>query len=345
VSVKNTSLPSPRQGGGPIAACADDPAPARRGAGPLPYAAIPHALTVDPRLSAQAVRVATLLLGWARSKDHCWPADAAIAARAGCSASTIQRALRALEAAGWIAREETAANRTGRLIRLAWRVNNDRPPRSRATDPPPPSLTDEGEPPGRDATNDGDAASLESRLKTEGLPEALARRYAKGEKSEAARRVLANVGVLKAQGRLTNPAGYIRAGIEAGYALLPAAARRLEADRRATDAAARNASAALERALAEAERLAEARAADATLAAIDPARLAELIRRAMAELPSPLTRRDPTLANPFIRARVVELAATPASVSSSRTEPGRAVNHPDGQPGLANPRRRGPRSS
>jgi hypothetical protein len=350
VSEQLTAPPAPRQGVGRIAARAADPAPDRRAAGtPRPYGAVPHDLTADPRLSATAVRVAALLLYWARAKDHCWPADASIGAKAGRSVGTVQRALKSLEAAGWIAREKTTANRTGRIIRLAWRSAGARPPASSAPDPPAPSALDEGEAGERDAGNTPDAALLD-RLKAEGLPDPLARRFARGERAEAARRVLANVAVLKARGRLTNPAGYIRAGVEAGYPLLPAAAARLEAGRRAADDAARNAAAALGRALAEAERMAEARAEDAALAATDPRRLAGLVATALAELPPPLTRRDPTLANPFIRARVVEWAAasaptgaaTPASVSSSRTEPGRAVNHPDGQPGLAAPRPRGP---
>jgi hypothetical protein len=91
VSVKSISLPTPRQGVGPIALCAE---------GVRPYAALPHDLAADPRLSPTDVRVAAVLLCWARAKDHCWPSDGSIGAKVGRSAGTVQRALRSLEAAG-----------------------------------------------------------------------------------------------------------------------------------------------------------------------------------------------------------------------------------------------------
>jgi hypothetical protein len=34
-----------------------------------------------------------------------------------------------------------------------------------------------------------------------------------------------------------------------------------------------------------------------------------LVRRAVASLPTPIVRRNPTLSNPFVRAKVYELAA------------------------------------
>jgi hypothetical protein len=116
-----------------------------------------------------------------------------------------------------------------------------------------------------------------------------------------------NVELLRAQGRLANPAGYLWAGIEGNYALLPSAAKRLDAARRAEETAARHATAALKKAQAEAERQAEdALAADA-LDSLSPERLAELVRQAVAALPPPLARRNPTIGNPFVRAKVVEL--------------------------------------
>jgi hypothetical protein len=167
-------------------------------------------------------------------------------------------------------------------------------------------LTDEEEAEKRDASKQTDAALLD-RLKTEGLPEELARRFAQGERAAAAARVLANVQVLRSQGRLVNPAGYIRAGIEGCYALLPAAAKRLEAERRAEELAERNAAAVLARARAEAERKAEAAAEASALARLEPATLDRLVERALAELPPALTRRDRTIGNAFVRAKVVEL--------------------------------------
>lgn len=106
----------------------------------LAFAALPHRLVEDVRLSPTDVRVAAALLFWARGKAVCWPGDKAIAARVDRSAGTVQRSLRKLEVAGWIARERTEANRTGRLIRLTWRISAaDRQRSSRtapALDPP-----------------------------------------------------------------------------------------------------------------------------------------------------------------------------------------------------------------
>jgi hypothetical protein len=305
VSAQSTRSPAPGQGAGPIAFCANRTT-ARTAAEPSrAWGAVPHDLAADPRLSATAVRVATVLLFWARSKDHCWPADASIGAKVGRSAGTVQRSLRQLEAVGWIGRERTDANGTGRIIRLTWRAGA-RPSESPALDPPAPAARDEEETEKRDASKQTDAALLD-RLKKEGLPEDLARRFAQGERAAAAARVLANVQVLRSQGRLTNPAGYLRVGIEQGYALLPAAAKRIEAERRAEELAQRNATTALEHARAEAERKAEAQAENATLAKLEPGRLEELVRRALAELPPPLTRSNPTVGNAFVKAKILEL--------------------------------------
>jgi DNA-binding Lrp family transcriptional regulator len=93
----------------------------------LAYSAPPHDLVADPRLTPTDVRIAAALMFWARGKDHCWPSDRTIGARVGRSPGTVQRSLRRLEAAGWIRREKTAANRTGRLIVLAWRRAGARP--------------------------------------------------------------------------------------------------------------------------------------------------------------------------------------------------------------------------
>jgi DNA-binding Lrp family transcriptional regulator len=113
--------------------------------GNLPFAAPPHDLVADPRLTPTDVRIAAALLYWARSKASCWPSDATIGKRVGRSPGTVQRSLRRLEAAGWIAREKTAANRTGRLIRLVWRSAGARPLPAPMADPPAAPARDEGE--------------------------------------------------------------------------------------------------------------------------------------------------------------------------------------------------------
>lgn len=104
------------------------------------FAALPHDIEGDPRLSPADKALLLALLFWARSKAHCWPSDATIGKRIGRSAATVQRRLRTLETLGLIVREKTAANRTGRVIRLAWRTAppavSDRPHQSPVTDPP-----------------------------------------------------------------------------------------------------------------------------------------------------------------------------------------------------------------
>ncbi len=96
----------------------------------LPFAALPHAIAADPRLTPTDVRVLLALLFWARSQPSCWPADASIGARVGRSVGTVQRALRRLELLGVIRRERTPDNRTGRRIVLRWRETPPPPARS-----------------------------------------------------------------------------------------------------------------------------------------------------------------------------------------------------------------------
>jgi hypothetical protein len=79
-------------------------------------------LIADPQLGSTAKAVAIALVKhWAWRRDHCWPADTTIAARVGRSPGHIQRCLRELEQTGWIRRERTSDNRTGRRIVLLWR--------------------------------------------------------------------------------------------------------------------------------------------------------------------------------------------------------------------------------
>jgi Helix-turn-helix domain len=119
---------------------------------PPPFAQLPHDIAADPRLTPVDVRVITALLFWAREKAVAWPCDRSIASRVGRSVSTVQRALRKLQALGLLQRErvpQSDANRTGRVLRLRWR--SDRPLghgcpalRSPANGPPHSPVTDEG---------------------------------------------------------------------------------------------------------------------------------------------------------------------------------------------------------
>jgi hypothetical protein len=96
-----------------------DPAPVKS---PLPFAALPHALRRDPRLTARAIVTAAALLEYARDRPSCWPSNARLARDMHCSPRTVRYALAALQAAGWVSVRHGADNATGRLIVLAWRV-------------------------------------------------------------------------------------------------------------------------------------------------------------------------------------------------------------------------------
>jgi hypothetical protein len=105
-----------------------------------PFAALPHDIAADPRLSPTDVRVLLALLYWARSKPVCWPSDRSIALRIGRSVGTVQRSLRRLEAFGLVERRR-ADNPTGRELVLRWRSS----PTAPALDPPASRARDEGE--------------------------------------------------------------------------------------------------------------------------------------------------------------------------------------------------------
>jgi hypothetical protein len=111
-----------------------------------PFAALPHHIAGDPRVSPLAKAVLLALLYWARGKDHCWPADASIGQRVGRSVATVQRALRQLQVRGLIDRRKTDANRTGRIIVLTFRARTDeQPPRSPVRPSCSAALRDEGD--------------------------------------------------------------------------------------------------------------------------------------------------------------------------------------------------------
>src|SRR5688572_8567183 len=83
-----------------------------------PFAALPHDIAGDPRLSPVDKCVLLALLYWARDKASCWPCDRSIGSRVGRSVQTIQRALRRLQGLGYIDREKvepSVLNRTGRI--------------------------------------------------------------------------------------------------------------------------------------------------------------------------------------------------------------------------------------
>jgi hypothetical protein len=145
VSFQNIACPAPGQGVADRSAPRGRYNPTRGPGQSAPFAALDHAIAGDPNVSPLGKAVLLALLFWARGKDHCWPSDVSIGARVGRSVGTVQRALRQLESLGLIVREKTTANRTGRLIRLAFLRAGDRPPLSSAREVTTPRARDEGD--------------------------------------------------------------------------------------------------------------------------------------------------------------------------------------------------------
>ena len=87
----------------------------------IPFAAIPHDIAADPRLSPTDLRVLAALFYFARADASCWPCDNSIAARVHRHPGTARRSLRRLEDLGYIRREPSRENPTGRLIHLTCR--------------------------------------------------------------------------------------------------------------------------------------------------------------------------------------------------------------------------------
>ena len=73
---------------------------------------------------------------------------------------------------------------------------------------------------------------LQELLTDQGIPRRLAEKLAAQKAPEDVAKVLLNAFYLQSQGKLLNGPGYIRAGIEDGYDLLPQVANRLETRRR-----------------------------------------------------------------------------------------------------------------
>jgi helix-turn-helix protein len=89
----------------------------------LPFAALPHDLVSDTRLTPTDKTLAALIIKFARDKSHAWPSNRRLAAELGRSLRTVQLSLGRLRGAGWL-RIEPDANPTGRRLVLAWRSAN-----------------------------------------------------------------------------------------------------------------------------------------------------------------------------------------------------------------------------
>jgi hypothetical protein len=153
------------------------------------------------------------------------------------------------------------------------------------------------------------AVDLQELLTNQGIPRRLAERLAAQKDPEDVAKVLLNALYLQSQGKLQNGPGYIRAGIEDGYDLLPQVANRLESRRRELEVQLRTLESKREKARQEEARDAENAAIALVIESLRPDEIDELVRRAVSQLPEPIIRRNPTLTNPFVRSKVYELAA------------------------------------
>lgn len=152
------------------------------------------------------------------------------------------------------------------------------------------------------------AVDLQELLTDQGIPPRLAERLAHQKDPEAVAKVLLNAFYLRSQGKLQNAPGYIRAGIEDGYDLLPEVANRLKLRHRELEQQLRMSEGRRDRIRQEAARAAEEAAIEVFLNNLSTDELQRLIEEAVASLPAPMVRRNPTLSNPFIRGKVYELA-------------------------------------
>ena len=152
------------------------------------------------------------------------------------------------------------------------------------------------------------AVDLQELLTNQGLPGHLAKQLAAQKDPEAVAKVLLNALYLQSQGKLQNGPGYIRAGIEDGYDLLPQVATRLETRRRELEARLRKVDEQRSERQRQRARVEEEAAINLVIESLAPDELQALVEQAVAQLPEPLVRRNRTLSNPFVRGKVYELA-------------------------------------
>jgi Helix-turn-helix domain len=152
------------------------------------------------------------------------------------------------------------------------------------------------------------AVDLQELLTNQGIPENLASRLIAQKDPEAVAKVLLNALYLQSQGKLQNGPGYIRAGIEDGYELLPQVASRLEIRRRELEDQIQKLEAKQQQATESRKQADEQAAITYVLERLDPEELNRLLKRSLQLLPEPIVKRNPTLSNPFVRIKVYELA-------------------------------------
>jgi hypothetical protein len=152
------------------------------------------------------------------------------------------------------------------------------------------------------------AVDLQELLTEQGLPKKLAKKLVTQKEPQDVAKVLLNALFLQSQGKLQNGPGYIRAGLEEGYELLPQVATKLEVRRRQLEEHLRSTAARRDRDRRDEQREAEEEAISLLIERLHPEELQRLVDRAVEELPGPIVRRNPTLSNPFVRGKVYELA-------------------------------------
>ncbi len=121
-------------------------------------------------------------------------------------------------------------------------------------------------------------------------------------------KAILNVMYLDKSKKLQNAAGYLRMALEKGYELLPQMAQKIE-KRRSLLTQDLGQTLLKEKKQLERERLAAEEAAiNLLIGNLKREELERLIRQAVSSLPEPLVKRNPSITNPLIRARVYELA-------------------------------------
>ncbi len=151
-------------------------------------------------------------------------------------------------------------------------------------------------------------SDLQEVFRTLGITERIASQLLERYREPDLARILLNALYLREQGKLRNGAGYVRTAMEEGYDLLPQVASRLESRRRELLAIQEQTRMALERARAQQLQEEEQTAIQYVLERLRPEELEELVEQALKTLPDGIARRNPTLSNPFVRAKVYELA-------------------------------------
>jgi hypothetical protein len=152
------------------------------------------------------------------------------------------------------------------------------------------------------------SVDLQELLTDNGIPRRTAEKLAAQKAPEDVAKVLLNALYLQSQGKLQNGPGYIRAGIEDGYELLPQVANRLESRRRELEDRLRTIDQRRQRDAQEDLARAEEDAITLLLESLPEDELQVLVDKAVASLPAPLVKRNPTLSNRFVRGKVYELA-------------------------------------